>query len=222
MSFQTFDELHHALQTAEADGLFDAKFHSGNYTTMKGVCNRFIDGSTLRGLHGVTPKERLTTWVRDNFSVVNNGANNLVNQLQNVENAYHAWHNGVVTNLQEYWQLGQAEMQIGHARKIVDLLLKQLINYRNLDEQRRTFLKNHAHIALDSKVLRSLRILLNNEFQFNIPANATMGLMNRNLFADEYYGIQTFLSAQIPHNSLIQLDYLIMDLADSYEPPIAP
>jgi len=115
-----------------------------------------VGANTFRAFAGYQhkPSVQYRTWARNQSKSLSGEA--LLKATSSQED-FDAWHQKLAQSLQRTWQKTQSKpLSVAHKYKLVDLYVKWLTRHAFTSPSVNDGLLNHAHCALDSRILNTI------------------------------------------------------------------
>jgi hypothetical protein len=177
------------------------------------IINTAIGSNTYRVFRrngATTPSSLFKKWA---FSVLGNECDIKLKLCVETKEQFDLFFSSLCNDLLETWNSELDGMTIFRSRKMVTLLLKNLVFWEGFNNDELLTYITRVPLPLDSRTLSAIRIPYNKTGKYIIPNKPTMGFINQE---DKYTDLQNYMhnlaaKAGIP---VIYLDYLYFDFEE--------
>lgn len=202
--FQSRERLLKTL--GEKAHVLENRFFAPRSSSIKELVKESVGGNTFRAFHikrfGLSPSKVYRDWVTEKLEASVADFRRISCAEEHQEFLFRT-----VEGLRRHWSeatKGRHEIEFGRAAKLLNLSLKFLLRYSEIEDAERTTIIRFLHVPLDSFTLRGVHVLLPG---LNIPRNASMGFVKdrdtylriqdgiRNLCAPDFYPVHYELLA---------------------------
>jgi hypothetical protein len=202
------------LKTLERNkSFYKASINEAFKTSRYLVIKKSVVGSTIRAYHGgiYEPSSIFRTWSQNVFFKKGKIETLLKSRDYKEFDKVHA---KLERSLNTYWRKkAQKELKVCYSCKLLDLLLKMVINFSEIPRRSKNKLLKHLHVPLDKYTLYALRNIWNNHLESNnnelkkITANPSMSFIGDDY--NLYMEIQACIRISVKPYNPIEFDFAV-------------